>query len=147
MEKDTFGKFVLPNESMSDIKGKKIGRNTGNTIYSPFWCNPKLIERERIAVVQKRLETVQRKEVRLRGKLAGTSQTDDLPIFATGKIFQSINFWLTKARERAKKCIFEHLGFLFTNWAGIGVQIYQTKSEFVSEKEVDDIGFDYESVQ
>lgn len=148
VERDTFSKFIPVDGTSSSIPTTGARRTKSDTkIERPFWCAHKFVGKEQLDTVQTRLENVQSKDLKTKCKTASTLPNDELSIFAASKVFQSVTSWLTKARERAKKSIYEQLGFLFSNWSEIGLSGFeQDRIEFMWEKESNDIGFVYEDV-
>ena len=144
--KDVFGRFRSPQKEVNDRSGSSNSSLvcTDGKLDRPFWCAPKFIDKAHIELVQHRSENLQSKEARTR---AQAQSKDEVPVLAADMILSSVTSWMSRARERAKKCLFEELGFLFVNWSSFDVKCNQSRMEFVWEKEIDNIGFDYDCVQ
>lgn len=142
---DVFNKFkpVCDDVDRDDLKKSIVSskkqsckrEDDSKKMEKPVWCETDFVQTKHLDYVQKKMETIIESGTKPSKKVKDVTDSDqmreDQAIIISQKLFQRMTFLLTRARERARKVIFEELGFLFTSWRACGVDLDQDRCRFI----------------
>ena len=126
------------NSQVSDVRNSTVKSENSEKyakkrkIVRPNWCRLNYVHKKHLDVVQNRMEKTQENGEKNTRKVKDEVEVEKgTAIIVAHKLFQTMTFALTRARARARKVIFEDIGFLYTYWRGLGVQLEQECCKFI----------------